>query len=103
MNSYLTTPWFYFVVCYVLVQAGYFTYQKIITQITRRRIIEENGCEPPRSFDDPSWVPFRLKFVKMIRKAAEERRFLKATQRKYQEYGNTHRAKVKDNRKFKIL
>ena len=103
MNSQLATPLLYFVLCYILAQASYFTYQKIVTHITRRQIIKKNGCQPPRSFDEPSWLPFRLKFIKMIRTAAEERKFLKATQRKYQEYGNTHCAKVSCYRKFKIL
>ena len=94
MKSYLAIPLFYFVVCYVLAQAGYFTYQRIVTHITRRRIIKENGCEPPRSFDDPSWLPFSLKFLRLIRTAAKERRFLKAAQERYQEHGNTHRLKV---------
>lgn len=95
MTPLLTTPLYYFVVCYLLVQAGYFIYQQIITSIARRRIIKERGCEPPTSIDDQSCLPYpyRLKLPKRIRAAAKEHRLEKDTQERYQEYGNTHSAK----------
>ncbi len=96
MNLFMPTPLYYFIVCYILVQAGYFISRQITTRINRRRIIEENGCEPPPSFDGKSRMPhlFRLKFVKTIRSAAAERTSLKAAQRRYRAYGNTHSATV---------
>lgn len=97
MNPFLKTPLYFFVVCYILVQAGYFTYKHITTRVARRRIVREHGCEPPNSVDDRSWVPYlyRLKMVKMVRSAAEEHRLQKATQEKYRKYGNTHSGMVR--------
>ncbi len=59
-------------------------------------MIREHGCEPPKSFDDESWIPYlyRLKMVKIIRNAVKEHRLQKATQEKYQKYGNTHSGTV---------
>lgn len=97
MSPFLATPLYLFIVSYIVAQAGYFTYRQITTGITRRRIIEEHGCELPRSFDAPSWFPYlyRLKFIRMIRSDLAERRLLEAVQRRYQEHGNTHSAKVR--------
>lgn len=96
MTPLLTTPLYFFVVCYLLVQAGYFTYRKVTTGVARRRIIKKHGCEPPNSLDEPSWLPyvFRLKLVKMLRSAAKERRIGKASQERFQKYGNTYSGKV---------
>ena len=92
----LATPLYYFVVCYLLVQAGYFTYRQITTRISRRRMIKEHGCQPANSFDETSWFPypFRLKMVKLVRSAAEERTLIQSTREKYQQYGYTHSGKV---------
>ena len=96
MTHFLNIPLYFFVVCYLLVQAGYFTYRQITTSVARRRMIEEHGCKPPKSLDDESWIPYlyRLKMVKMVRSAAKEYRLQKATQERYQKYGNTHSGKV---------
>ena len=96
MTPFLTTPLYWFIACYLVVQAGYFAYKKITTGIAHRRMIKEHHCEPPNSFDDPSWLPsvFKLKLPRYIRSAAKERRLEKAIQERYQQYGNTHSAKV---------
>lgn len=96
MTPFLTTPLYFFVICYLLVQAGYFTYKYITTRTARRRIVKEHGCEPPNSLDDYSWLPyvFRLKMVKMIRSAVKENRVGKASQERFQKYGNTYSGKV---------
>ena len=97
MNRILAIPLYLFIACYLLAQAGFFLYRKITTKLARRQKIKEYGCEPPNSFDDKSRLPYiyRLKMMKMIRSAAKDNRLLKSTQEKYQEYGNTHSAKVK--------
>ena len=97
MTRFLATPLYLLVSCYLLVQVGYFVYRQITTQLARYRMVKEHGCEPPKSFDDPSRLPYvyRLKLIKMVRSAAKDNRLLKSTQRKYQEYGNTHTARVR--------
>ena len=97
MTPFSTTPLYFFIVCYLLVQVGYFTYNQIAIRVTRRRMIKEHGCQPPPSaLEDKSWFsyPFGLKFVKAVSKAAEEHRLLEASQVRYQELGHTHSAKV---------
>ena len=96
MTPSLATPLYFFVICYLLVQAGYFAYIHIVTRTARRRMIKEYGCEPPNSLDDRSWLPylFRRKMVKMFRSAAKEHRIGQASQERYQKYGNTHRGMV---------
>lgn len=96
MNPFLTTPLSLFIICYILVQAGYYTYKQITNWINRRRIIRDHGCKPARSYDDPSWFPypFRLKLLKLAKSAAAKHTLLEVTQRKYQEHGYTHTAKV---------
>lgn len=97
MTRFLETPLYLFVLCYLLVQAGYFVYKQVTTRLARYRMIKEHGCESPRSLDDPSSIPYlyRLKLIKMVRSAAKDHTLLKSTQRKYQEYGNTHTARVR--------
>lgn len=101
MNPMISTPMYYMIMCYLLVQVGYFTYQQIITRVARRRIIKEHGCEPPKSFDDQSWLPYlyRLKLPSETKSAAKEHRLEKATQERYREYGSTHSAMVSFQRK----
>ena len=96
MTRLLATPLYFFVLCYLLVQAGYFLYNQITSHLTRRRLIKEHGCQPPKSFDEPSRLPYlyRLKMVKMMKSAVNGHRLLKDTQRKYQDHGYTHGAKV---------
>ena len=96
MTRLLATPSYFFVLCYLLVQAGYFLYNQITSYLTRRRLIKEHGCQPPKSFDEPSRLPhlYRLKMVKMMKSAVKDHRLLKDTQRKYQDHGYTHGAKV---------
>ena len=97
MTPFVTTPLYSFVICYLLVQVGYFTYNQIAIRIARRRMIKAHGCQPPPSpLEDRSWFsyPFGLKFVKDVKKAVKEHRLLEVSQVRYQELGHTHSAKV---------
>ncbi|CAD6591041.1 MAG: hypothetical protein ASARMPRED_005156, partial [Alectoria sarmentosa] len=95
MTPFLKTSLYILVICYLLVQAGYFAYHQITTAISRRRIIKEHGCQLPKPFEEPSWLGsvYGLKLVRTIGSLAKEHRLEKATQERYQEYGNTHRGK----------
>ncbi|KAI9811427.1 MAG: hypothetical protein M1827_005410 [Pycnora praestabilis] len=71
----------------IVLYAAYWIYWELTVGASRRRIIKENGCEPPKKF--PTYLPLGLDLLRANLKAIKERKVLENQRKRFFATGNT--------------